>query len=563
MGFYNRLKLAPKFILGVVPLLVIMAVAITWLPDLFVTIAEQNRIQESKMIAEKQTDVQTFLAKHVTGQRPEDPVFTIKYTSDKYRNPKDAPDAWEKQMIERLSKDKNLDHYSEVLGSNGYRVLRFAKPLYIQQACLPCHGEPKGQLDPLGHEKEGYKVGELRGAISVTAQLEGLSKEKVAMINLSVTLVVLLLTVMVIYMMVRKYVSTPLDGIVNVVKGLAQGDLTTRVDEHNQSDEIGELTRWFNQMIEEQSNLVGTVRRAADELVHSSKQVAATSDQVSIAASEVAGNIQHVARDASIGNESIMEATKVLHDFSNMIQKAKQQALSAADNSKVTEQAAGEGKRTIAETVVRMEKIKEKAAETEDHISTLSEYSQQIGLITDTITSLANQTNLLALNAAIEAARAGEAGRGFAVVAEEVRKLAEQSNQGATEVAALVRKIAESTAAAVLAMQHSRSEVEQGVVVVNKAGDVLEKILTAVDNTVRDIEEIGQVTEEEVHTSGKILELIQEIARIMENTAANAQEVAASTEQTSASMDTIAHSAEESNAMVTELKKTVDVFKIL
>lgn len=40
-------------------------------------------------------------------------------------------------------------------------------PIYIESACLKCHGEPKGEKDITGHIKEGYKEGELRGAISV------------------------------------------------------------------------------------------------------------------------------------------------------------------------------------------------------------------------------------------------------------------------------------------------------------------------------------------------------------------------------------------------------------
>ena len=62
-------------------------------------------------------------------------------------------------------------------------------------------------------------------------------------------------------------------------------------------------------------------------------------------------------------------------------------------------------------------------------VAELSEKSQRIGQITDTIAAISRQTNLLALNAAIEAARAGEHGRGFAVVAEEVRKLAKESGK--------------------------------------------------------------------------------------------------------------------------------------
>ena len=68
-------------------------------------------------------------------------------------------------------------------------------------------------------------------------------------------------------------------------------------------------------------------------------------------------------------------------------------------------------------------------------IGALSERSDRIGGIVDTIAGIAGQTNLLALNAAIEAARAGEQGRGFAVVAEEVRKLAEESQAAAGQIA--------------------------------------------------------------------------------------------------------------------------------
>ncbi|HEY3425121.1 MAG TPA: methyl-accepting chemotaxis protein, partial [Negativicutes bacterium] len=193
-------------------------------------------------------------------------------------------------------------------------------------------------------------------------------------------------------------------------------------------------------------------------------------------------------------------------------------------------------------------------------IGELSDYSQQISLISDTITNIAKQTNLLALNAAIEAARAGEHGRGFAVVAEEVRKLAEQSDHGAHEITSLVSMVSGKTNLAVTAMAQNVSEVEQGVATVNEAGVALDLILQAVRQTVTETREIGKVASEEVANSEQIIKLIDHLATVIETVAAHGEEVAASSEEQAAAMQTVAASAEETSAMANQLKDSVAKF---
>ena len=41
-------------------------------------------------------------------------------------------------------------------------------PLFYNKQCLACHGGPKGEVDISGYEKEGFKDGDLGGAISIT-----------------------------------------------------------------------------------------------------------------------------------------------------------------------------------------------------------------------------------------------------------------------------------------------------------------------------------------------------------------------------------------------------------
>jgi len=45
-------------------------------------------------------------------------------------------------------------------------------PEYAGPTCLSCHGAPKGERDVTGMKKEGWKEGELAGAISIVLPLK-------------------------------------------------------------------------------------------------------------------------------------------------------------------------------------------------------------------------------------------------------------------------------------------------------------------------------------------------------------------------------------------------------
>jgi len=47
------------------------------------------------------------------------------------------------------------------------QTVRVMYPEYAEATCLMCHGDPKGERDVTGMKKEGWKEGELAGAISV------------------------------------------------------------------------------------------------------------------------------------------------------------------------------------------------------------------------------------------------------------------------------------------------------------------------------------------------------------------------------------------------------------
>ena len=87
------------------------------------------------------------------------------------RNRKARPDEWEISAIrDRLDKpdwEKGKVYSAEA--KKGTRdAFRVAVPEYYTQGCLSCHGTPKGELDVTGYPKEGGKLGDLGGVISVT-----------------------------------------------------------------------------------------------------------------------------------------------------------------------------------------------------------------------------------------------------------------------------------------------------------------------------------------------------------------------------------------------------------
>lgn len=98
----------------------------------------------------------------------------LKLTSANYRFQGNKPDDFEAEVL-KLFEDKEYPKgkgYSRTMMQDGKPVLRMIVPEYAGKACLSCHGDPKGQRDISGNGKEGWKEGDLAGAISLTMSVK-------------------------------------------------------------------------------------------------------------------------------------------------------------------------------------------------------------------------------------------------------------------------------------------------------------------------------------------------------------------------------------------------------
>lgn len=194
----------------------------------------------------------------------------------------------------------------------------------------------------------------------------------------------------------------------------------------------------------------------------SSVQLAASSDQMSSASTEIAQAIQGVASGASEQTASVNTANVASEGMQAALSSVSTSSTAAAEKSQDSMTAVVEGKQAAVETAEAMQGINDAVVATSTQIEELNESGEEIGAITETISQIADQTNLLALNAASEATRAGDMGRGFAVVADEVRSLAERSSSAAKDIAALIEKVQSGVGCSVTAMNAVVSDVDGG-----------------------------------------------------------------------------------------------------
>lgn len=195
----------------------------------------------------------------------------------------------------------------------------------------------------------------------------------------------------------------------------------------------------------------------------------------------------------------LYKIVKFARDITSQVQQQHAEsdaAKLAYDISQQTDESARHGAKVISETVEVVRGIADELSKSAEGITAVNQQSEMISSIVKTIRGIAEQTNLLALNAAIEAARAGEQGRGFAVVADEVRNLAARTSQATVEIVEVVKRNHELAQDAVESMQSSRLKVDQGVNLVNQAGDVIEEIQSGARQVVEAVRQFTEALEE-------------------------------------------------------------------
>jgi methyl-accepting chemotaxis protein len=335
------------------------------------------------------------------------------------------------------------------------------------------------------------------------------------------------------FWVIQSKVVHPLLSLVQHMKQIAEGDLTTRMEVEGRS-EIDEVGKEFNVFI-------GRV----EEIV---RRVIEHANSVGQAATELAATAHETAEQAAKQQQQAERITTAMSEMSDAVQKISQTTQSAAVDARSAEESAHSGGKTVQTTVQTIGDLLTANQETSTRIEELGRSSDAIGKIVNVINEIAGQTNLLALNASIEAARAGEHGRGFAVVAGEVRRLAERTSAATKEIDITVHAIQEGTKVAVDAMRSSMSHVQSGVTSARSAGEALTSIIHGSESVQKMVTQIAAAATEQSYTTQSVSANVNEIAAIIQQTAASSQQSVEACQQLS--------------SLANELTSLVGAFKV-
>ncbi|KRW58707.1 chemotaxis protein [Aeromonas allosaccharophila] len=289
-------------------------------------------------------------------------------------------------------------------------------------------------------------------------------------------------------------VSMLLGPLTKVSQALARiadgnGDLTQRI-KIDANDEVGQLANSFNRFVGSQHQLIGNIRKLANELNADAERSLVTNQA---AVDELQRQQQEVTMVATAVTEMASATMEIAGNAENTAAAAQQSA-----------QSSEQGKMLVNKTRQSINGLAEEVGQATEVIGELSRHAQAITSILSTIQGIAEQTNLLALNAAIEAARAGEQGRGFAVVADEVRVLSRRTQDSTQQIQSTIETLQQTTARAVSLMQTSQGLADNSVQDADQAVRALEEITSAISLISDMAGQIATAAEEQTQVTGEI-----------------------------------------------------------
>jgi methyl-accepting chemotaxis protein len=300
-------------------------------------------------------------------------------------------------------------------------------------------------------------------------------------------------------------------GVTGLAVQIADGNLKQQKLAVRTTDEMGQLTVIFNQMLEGLRDNVTRTRAAAQSLTAAVSEIAASAKEQAASTSEQAAAVQ--------------ETTATMEEINQSGNQIAERARQVAAAAEATSTATAQGMDAARNGTKIMEAIQEQTETVAENIVTLSEKTQAVGDIIATVTDIAEQSNLLALNAAIEAAAAGEQGRSFAVVANEIKNLADQAKEATGKVRSILGDIQKGINTSVMLTEEVVKRVDSG----KKQTDIVEHTIRhmaeGLNSSIQAFQQITAATGQQQIGFDQVTQALKNIRQASDQTAVSTSQL--------------------------------------
>lgn len=404
--------------------------------------------------------------------------------------------------------------------------------------------------------------GDIIGVVGVdndaSAVYTALEKNKRTMTLLAVLILAGSIAVIIVF---ARLLTNPLIKLTKQAELISKGDFTIQFDTVRK-DEIGTLSRAFQQMASELKQIITDINQSSIHMNDTTNKLSGYVQTTNVASSQIAVSMNETATGIHKQSEEVNNILEMMNHSFTLLLDGENQVKCTVQNAVESAGAAAEGKEAMGKANKQLKELVFAVDEAKLIVQKLAGRSDEVGGITNIIAEIADQTNLLALNAAIEAARAGEHGKGFAVVADEVRKLAEQSQTASNRIMQLIGFIQLEISETVNKMQANIEAVKKQEMLIKQGELALGTIVAKVEQTEADTSEMERIVKALQIESKRVLQALENISAVIEENTAVTEEVAASTTEQSQAISDITKNVAIVEQLSAELKGKVERFKL-